>query len=56
MVNPGSSTFKFFEKIGLLIGKGIRIVVVGGAIIALGGKLKGTSSPTPPPPPPPPSP
>ena len=51
MVNPESPTFKFFEKIGLLIGKGIKIAVISGAILVLGGKLKGTGSPTLPPPP-----
>ena len=28
MGNPNSSTFKFSEKIGLIIGKGIRYIVV----------------------------
>jgi len=47
MVNPDSPTFKFSEKIGLIIGKGIRYILVGGVIVFLGGKLGG-SKPSPP--------
>jgi hypothetical protein len=45
MVNPNSMTFKFSEKVGLLIGKGIRYVVVGGVIIFLVGKFGGSKPP-----------
>ena len=56
MVNPDSSAFKFSEKIGLIIGKGIRYLLVGGVIVFLGGKLGGSkpSQPAPNPPAPPP--
>lgn len=54
MVNPNSTAFKFSEKVGLLIGKGIRYIIVGGVIIFLGGKFGGsnpsTSQPAPNPP------
>lgn len=39
MVNPQSTAFKFSEKVGLLIGKGIRFMILGGVIVYLGGKL-----------------
>jgi hypothetical protein len=49
MVNPNSSAFKFSEKFGLLIGKGIRYIIVGGVIIFLGGKLgRSNLAPNPP--------
>jgi hypothetical protein len=47
MVNPDSPTFKISEKIGLIIGKGIRYILMGGVIIFIGGKL-GSSKPNPP--------
>ena len=49
MVNLDSPTFKFSEKIGLIMGKGIRYVIVGGIIVFLGGIMKGSkpSSPAP---------
>lgn len=53
MVNPDSPSFKFGEKIGLLIGKGIRYIVVGGVVIFISGKLGGSKpsqAPTTPPP------
>jgi hypothetical protein len=59
MVNPDSPAFKLSEKIGFLIGKGIRYMIIGGVVIYLGGKLSGSkqSYPVPnPPAPPPPSP
>lgn len=43
MVNPNSPTFKFSEKVGLIIGKGIRYIIVGGIIVFLGGKLKNSN-------------
>jgi hypothetical protein len=49
MVNSNSTTFKFSEKVGLFIGRGIRYVIMGGIIIFLGGKL-GTPNPAPNPP------
>jgi hypothetical protein len=53
MVNPDSPTFKLSEKIGLIVGKVIRYVIVGGVIVFLGGKLGGSkpSQPVPNPPP-----
>lgn len=49
MVNSNSPAFKFSEKVGLIIGKGLRYIVVGGVIIFLGGKLGGSNSaPNPP--------
>jgi len=42
MVNPDSPSFKFSEKIGLIIGKGIRYILVGGVVVFLGGKLGGS--------------
>jgi hypothetical protein len=58
MVNPESSAFKFSEKIGLIFGKGIRSIVIGGVVVFLGGKLGGfkPSQPAPNPPAPPTSP
>jgi len=54
MVNKDSPTFKFSEKIGLMMGKGIRYILVGGVLVFLGGKLGGSkpSQPVPNPPPP----
>ena len=49
MVDTNSPAFKFSEKVGLLIGKGIRYIIVGGVIIFLGGKFGG-SNPAPNPP------
>ena len=46
MVNPNSPAFKFSEKVGLLIGKGIRYIIMGSVIIFLGGKF-GDSNPPP---------
>ena len=43
MVNPNSTAFKFSEKVGLLIGKGIRYIIVGGVIIFLSGKFGGSN-------------
>ncbi len=45
MVNPNSMTFKFSEKVGLFIGKGIRYVVEGGVIFFLVGKFDGFKPP-----------
>lgn len=56
MVDSNSPAFNYSEKIGLIIGKGIRYVIVSGVIIFLGGKLGGSkpsqpvTNPTPPPP------
>ena len=46
MVDPNSPTFKFSEKVGLIIGKGIRYMILGGIIVFLGGKIN-TSKPSP---------
>lgn len=45
MVNPSSRTFKVSENIGLIIGKGIRYLIVGGILYFIGGKLGGTKQP-----------
>jgi hypothetical protein len=45
MVNPNSQAFKLFEKVGLLIGKGIRYIIVGGVIIFLARKFGGPNPP-----------
>lgn len=59
MVNSNSPVFNFSEKIGLVIGKGVRYIIIGGVIVFMGGKLGGSkpSQPVPNPPgPTPPSP
>lgn len=49
MVNSNSPTFKLSEKLGLIIGKGIRYMFVGGVIVFLGNKLSRSSTlPNPP--------
>lgn len=48
MVNPESLTFKFFEKVGLVIGKILRVTVVGEIAVFLGKKLIGSDGPKPP--------
>lgn len=55
MVNPDSPSFKFSEKIGFMIGRGIRYILVGKVVVFLGGKLSGSkpSQPVPKPPAPP---
>jgi hypothetical protein len=45
MVNPDSPSFKFSEKLGLIIGKGIRYIIVGGIIVFIGGKINGSKPP-----------
>jgi hypothetical protein len=41
MVNSNSPVYKFSEKIGLVIGKGIRYIVIAGIAVFIGGKLGG---------------
>lgn len=49
MVNPNSPTFKLSEKLGLILGKGIRYMFVGGIIVLLSNKLSRSNSvPNPP--------
>ena len=52
MVNTNSPAFNFSEKIGLVIGKGIRYIIIGGIVVFMGGKLGGSkpSQPVPTPP------
>ena len=52
MVNTNSPAFNFSEKIGLVIGKGIRYIIIGGIVVFMGGKLGGSkpSQPVPNPP------
>ena len=56
MVNPDSPSFRISEKIGIIIGKGIRYVIVGGIVFILTGKIRGSKAPSsvPSPPAPPP--
>lgn len=55
MVNSNSPTFKFSEKIGLIFGKGIRYMIMGGVVVFISGRLGGsqTFQPVPNLPPPP---
>ena len=53
MVNSNSPAYKFSEKVGLIIGKSIRYILIGGIAIFIGGKLGGSRSSQPAPPPPP---
>ena len=52
MVDQNSLAFNFSEKIGLVIGKGIRYIIIGGVVVFIGGKLGGSkpSQPVPNPP------
>lgn len=52
MVNSDSTAFKFAEKIGVVIGKGIRYIIICGVVVLIGGKL-GDSTPSEPVPNPP---
>lgn len=40
MVNPESPTFKFSEKIGLVVGKMMRYALIGSGIVILSSLLK----------------
>jgi hypothetical protein len=42
MVNPESPTFRFSEKVGYIVGKIIKIVVVASVLSFVGGKLTGS--------------
>lgn len=41
MVNTNSPAFKISEKVGTVLGRGIRYIVVGTAIAFFGNKMKG---------------
>jgi hypothetical protein len=41
MVNPESPTFRFFEKVGYISGKLIRVILIGTAIRFVSKKLGG---------------
>jgi hypothetical protein len=56
MINTNSTAYKLSEKVGLVIGKGIRYIVIGGIAVFIGVKLGGSTPSQPPPPPPPPAP
>ena len=56
MVDPNSPAFNFSEKIGLVIGKVIRYILIGGVVVFMGGKLGGSKSSQPVPNPPGPTP
>ena len=56
MVDPNSPAFNFSEKVGLLIGKGIRYTIIGGVVAFMGGKLAGPKPSHPGPNPPVPNP
>lgn len=47
MVNSDSPFLLFGEKVGIVIGKGIRYAVIGGIIYVFGGKLFGSTPPQP---------
>jgi hypothetical protein len=49
MVNLNSPAYKFSEKVGLVIGKSIRYILVGTIIIFIGGKLGSSTKPPAPP-------
>jgi hypothetical protein len=42
MVDQNSPTFNYSEKIGFIIGKAIRYIVVAGTIAFIGGNLGGS--------------
>ena len=42
MVDPTSPVFNRSEKIGFIIGKGIRYIIIGGIAIFIRGKLGGS--------------
>lgn len=56
MVNTNLPAFNFSEKIGLVIGKGIRYIIIGGIVVFMGGKLGGSNPSQPVPNPPGPTP
>jgi hypothetical protein len=43
MVNSNSPVYKFSEKVGLVVGKSIRYIVIGGIAVFIGGKLGGST-------------
>jgi hypothetical protein len=47
MVNPESVAFRFSEKVGFIIGKGIRYIIMGSVVFFLKGKFIGPTN-TPP--------
>jgi len=47
MVDPNSPAFNYAEKIGFVIVKGIRYIIVCGVVFFIGGKLGGSNSPSP---------
>ena len=42
MVDPNSPAFNLSEKIGLVIGRVIRYIIIGGVVVFMGGKLRGS--------------
>ena len=57
MPDSSSPAFTLSEKVGLIIGKGLRYIIISGVVIFMGGKLGGSkpsqsvpnpSGPTPP--------
>ena len=44
MVNPNSPAYKISSKIGFIIGRGIRYLILGGLVLILGGKLSSSKS------------
>lgn len=41
-MNQNSPGYTLAEKVGLVIGRGLRYVVIGGVVFILGGRLKST--------------
>jgi hypothetical protein len=52
MVNGHSIAYRFYEKAGLVIGKGLRYIILGGIAVFIGGKLAGSTPSQPAPAPP----
>jgi hypothetical protein len=49
VVNSESSVFKFSERVGLVIGKSLRYILIGGIVVFITGKLGGSKTPPVPP-------
>jgi hypothetical protein len=50
MVNPNSKTFQISEKIGQMVGRSLRYLVLGGMVLLLSRLLKGSKPVQPAPP------
>ncbi len=45
-MNQNSPGYTIAEKIGFVIGRGLRYVIIGGVIFIIGGRLKNTPGQT----------